>query len=312
MKDINNNDYYKANLNDFKEIKVPVPWGYICGKWWGSTNVQPIIGIHGWQDNSGTFDTVAPYIIERGHSFFCIDLPGHGFSSHIPKGLVYNLSYDGVYYVRRIVKYFDWKKIILIGHSLGGGISFLYASTYPNDVIKFISIDNCGPCLRSTQPMLAIAKNNIDNLFEYEKKDFDDILCYEYDEMLDIMIDGHHGSVYEEGCKILLKRGMKPSTHKDNCYVFTRDPRLKINAFAFFTLEKVLHLASRITCEVLNIRAKGGNQTDPKENYDIIMSAIEKSAKRFERVLIEGTHHVHLNDADVVGPIIVNFLSDAY
>lgn len=31
------------------EIKIPVPWGEIVGKWWGSREQKPILTLHGWQ-----------------------------------------------------------------------------------------------------------------------------------------------------------------------------------------------------------------------------------------------------------------------
>lgn len=95
---------------------------FILGKWWGPMNVQPIIAIHGWQDNSSSFDNLAPILKDKGLSLYCIDLPGHGFSSHIPKGQNYYLFWDGVHIIRRIVQHFGWKDISIIGHSLGGAI----------------------------------------------------------------------------------------------------------------------------------------------------------------------------------------------
>lgn len=57
----------------------------IClGKWWGPRDKQPIIAIHGWQDNAGTFDPLIE-LLPTNLSILCIDLPGHGRSSHIPK-----------------------------------------------------------------------------------------------------------------------------------------------------------------------------------------------------------------------------------
>ncbi|XP_057651449.1 probable serine hydrolase [Diorhabda carinulata] len=308
MRDIINiENLPKGDFAEVKEVEIPVPWGYICGKWWGPKNLQPIIGIHGWQDNSGSFDKLAPYLVDYGFSFLCIDLPGHGFSSHFPKGVVYNHSFDGVYCVRRIVKYFGWEKIILIGHSLGGSITFLYASIFPNDVAKFISLDNCGPRVRNPQTLLPVACYNMDQLFEYENNKFYD-LCYGYEEMLDIMMEGHNGSLDREACEILMKRGMKPSPDKQNCYVFTRDPRLKIVAFPFFSMDEIRDFASRITCEVLNIRADQGTQLEQPEHYDLTVDAIERSAKRVERVYLKGKHHIHLTDVETVAPIVLNFL----
>lgn len=81
------------------------------GKWWGPKEIQPILSVHGWQDNAGTFDKLIPIIINNNTSLFCIDLPGHGFSSHNPEGTFYYVFWDGVILLRRIVKHFKWDKV---------------------------------------------------------------------------------------------------------------------------------------------------------------------------------------------------------
>lgn len=39
----------------YEEIKIPVPWGELAGKWWGSKNQRPILCIHGWQVSQKKF-----------------------------------------------------------------------------------------------------------------------------------------------------------------------------------------------------------------------------------------------------------------
>lgn len=56
-------------------------------------------------------------------------------------GHKYYIWWDGVHYLRRIVHYFNWSNITILGHSLGGGIAFLYSAIYPKEVKKYISID---------------------------------------------------------------------------------------------------------------------------------------------------------------------------
>ncbi|XP_066139531.1 probable serine hydrolase isoform X1 [Euwallacea fornicatus] len=291
----------------FAEVQIPVPWGHIAGKWWGSRDIQPIIALHGWQDNSGTFDKVAPLLKEKGHSLLCIDLPGHGFSSHLPQGHKYYVWWDGIHYLRRIVKYFKWKDITILGHSLGGGIAFLYAAAYPKEVKKYISIDLASPSVRNLQRSCDAIGPAIDKFLSYEKLTPDQVPCYPYNEMLEILVHAHNGSVNREGCEILLKRGMRPAMNRDG-YYFTRDPRLKLSALGFISIEQVTELASRILCEVLNIRAIDGHKPDHPEHYDFVLNEIEKQAKKVERHLVEGTHHLHLNDGRSVATIIHNFL----
>ena len=79
------------------------------GKWWGPTDKQPIVAIHGWQDNSGTFDKLAQLL--SSVAILSIDLPGHGISSHLPLGQFYYIFWDGVLTLRRIVKYYKWNKV---------------------------------------------------------------------------------------------------------------------------------------------------------------------------------------------------------
>ncbi|KAF7265846.1 putative serine hydrolase [Rhynchophorus ferrugineus] len=295
---------------DYEEINIPVPWGHIAGKWWGSREVQPIIALHGWQDNSGTFDKVAPLLKNWGHSLLCIDLPGHGFSSHLPPGHKYYIWWDGVYYLRRIVKHFKWTNIVIMGHSLGGGIAFLYSAVYPTEVKKYISIDIASPAVRDLKKSCDILGVSIDKFLTYENLAQDKMPSYSYDEMLNILEDAHKGSINQEGCKILLKRGMKPVKDKEDHYYFTRDPRLKVSALGFVTLEQVLELASRIQCEVLNIRAVPGYNFEYPEHYDLVLDKIEQNgkAKRMVRHHVPGTHHLHLNDGNSVADIIHDFL----
>ena len=39
-------------------------YGHIAGKAWGDPGGKPILGLHGWLDNAGTFDHLAPLINE--------------------------------------------------------------------------------------------------------------------------------------------------------------------------------------------------------------------------------------------------------
>ncbi|CAH2074062.1 unnamed protein product, partial [Iphiclides podalirius] len=77
----------KLHTNDDipKEVKIPVQWGHIAGKLWGHENEQPILALHGWQDNAGTWDTLAPFLYKK-RPILAIDFPGHGFSSWFPTG----------------------------------------------------------------------------------------------------------------------------------------------------------------------------------------------------------------------------------
>lgn len=72
---------------NFVEVKVPVPYGQISTKVWGTLRPDSVkcIAIHGWMDCAGSFDRLIPMLDDRFY-IVAIDLPGHGFSTHLPLG----------------------------------------------------------------------------------------------------------------------------------------------------------------------------------------------------------------------------------
>ncbi|XP_045773133.1 probable serine hydrolase [Maniola jurtina] len=291
-----------------EEIEIPVPWGHVAARWWGQRNKQPLIAIHGWQDNAGTWDNLIP-LLPANTSVLCLDLPGHGLSSPYPKGMLYYIFWDGIVLLRRIVKYFKWQKISLMGHSLGGALSFMYAASFPDDVDKIICIDIASPAVRVPGHMVQNTGMIIDKNLEYENLSEDKIPCYEYEEMIDIVCDAYKGSVSRENCKVLMKRGMAPTpAHmKKKGYYFKRDPRLKVAGLAQMSIETALEYASKVTCKVLNIRALPGQKWERLDYYLDVVEKLKQTAT-VTYVEVEGTHHVQLNAPENIVNIIEDFL----
>ena len=124
-----------------EEIHVPVPWGEIRGRQWGHSDGHPWICGHGFLDNCGSLEPLVKLLIQSGnHRFICYDLPGHGFSSHYPKGFTYQ-SVEGLAWINYIADHFQLEKFSLMAHSYGGHISALYAGIFPERVESLILID---------------------------------------------------------------------------------------------------------------------------------------------------------------------------
>ena len=69
--------------------------------------------------------------------------------------------------------------------------------------------------------------------------------------------------------------------------------------------------ATQIKCAYLNIRAVPGMVFDQPENYHKVLDVIKENVRKFEYHEVEGTHHVHLNNAERVAPIINKFIGAA-
>lgn len=239
----------------------------------------------------------------------CIDLPGHGLSSHYPVGMNYYIFWDGIALVRRIVKHFGWEKIKLLGHSLGGALSFLYAASFPDDVSQFISIDLAGPTVRCHKKNAQMTGSCVDKALMYETLPESKLPCYKYDEMIDLVVDAYGGSIDRDSAIILMKRGMSKVSKDINeeGYHFARDLRLKVAMMGMFSLEQVLSYAELIKCHTLNIKAIPGMKFDNEEIYSMVIETMRKNAN-VEYHEVPGTHHLHLKDPESIAGIISAFL----
>lgn len=293
-----------------EEINIPMPWGHVAGRWWGPRNKQPIIAIHGWQDNAGTWDNLMP-LLPANTSLLAIDLPGHGLSTHYPEGMIYYVFWDGIVLLKRIVRYFKWEKICLIGHSLGGALSFMYAASYPDEVDRIICLDIASPAVRPPDSMVKATGWSINKLLDYEKLTVNHVPCYDYEEMIDIVVDAYKGSVSRENCKVLMKRGMTPTpaAAKKQGYYFKRDPRLKVSVLAMMSIETALEYASQVRCKVLNIRAIPGQNWERLDYYTKVIEKLKQTTD-VTYIEVEGTHHVQLNAPENISGIIEDFLEE--
>uniref|UniRef100_A0A1A9VT75 AB hydrolase-1 domain-containing protein n=1 Tax=Glossina austeni TaxID=7395 RepID=A0A1A9VT75_GLOAU len=186
-----------------------------------------------WQDNWGTFDRLCP-LMPAELPILCIDLPGHGRSSHYLKGMRYFLFWDGICLIRRIVRKFNWKNITLMGHSFGGAVSFMYAASFLNDVDKFISIDIADPTIRNSERLVNNVGLAIDKFLDYEGLALSKVPCYSEQEMVKPVMEAYDGSVDEQCVQILLKCGMETAAQllDRSGYHFVRDVRLKVSSLA--------------------------------------------------------------------------------
>jgi len=52
---------------------MTVPWGEMRGQVWGPPHGRPVLCLHGWADNSGSFNTLIP-LLPKGISIGFMDI----------------------------------------------------------------------------------------------------------------------------------------------------------------------------------------------------------------------------------------------
>ncbi len=114
---------------------------------WPSTapvDAPAILFCHGWLDLGAAWARVAPHFTDhyRVHAF---DFRGMGISSWLHGG-----DYHFPDYVQDIAEVADHlfpngRPFYLIGHSMGGMATSLYAGAFPERVIRYVNIEGLGP-----------------------------------------------------------------------------------------------------------------------------------------------------------------------
>lgn len=288
-----------------KEIKIPVQWGHIAAKVWGDdTNHRPILALHGWQDNAGTWDPLAPMLVQN-RAIIAVDFPGHGLSSWLPPGTQY-YSWDLVRQILMIKEYFKWDKISLMGHSMGSIASQRFASTFPDDVDFFVAVD-----------ILIYDDYDLDFVVDKYPKIFlktyeaqcrlgQEPPSYTMDQIKQKWFLGTRKSVALESVPYLASRGTLPSKADPNKYYFSRDSRLKYVLFHPEDKKFTEALIRRLKCPTLFIKAVDSPYATDEFSMEMC-SVIERSNPQFESQYVPGTHHVHLNNPETVAPLILDF-----
>ncbi|XP_058056475.1 probable serine hydrolase [Anopheles bellator] len=291
-----------------QEVRIPVPFGEIAAKWWGPRNVRPIVCLHGWQDNAGTFDTLIPMLPDH-ISFLALDTPGHGYSSRIPHGMSYQ-PMNVFYMLNFVMQEYGWKKISLMGHSMGSVLVYAYASIFPTRVDFVVSLDALKPQVLSNGVVVTMLAELTP---EHVKADLrnqqtSEPPSYTYQEAIERLYNGAVNSITLEACPYLLQRNVRKSTKFPDKYYFSRDSRLKYGTGFLWSQELNLRLARNLTMPFLFVKASESPYWEKKQYYDEAIEILRSNNAHFELQRVDGMHHVHLTQPERVAPIVSDFL----
>jgi pimeloyl-ACP methyl ester carboxylesterase len=103
------------------------------------------------------------------------DFPGHGQSSHKSADSTPTIVVtDCVHYVMEVVSHLGWDDLgfVLIGHSMGGIVSVVYAASFPNQVQKLFLLDSYGPDCDRPESVSARIRRHVQERYEYNTANF--------------------------------------------------------------------------------------------------------------------------------------------
>ncbi|RMJ04575.1 Lipase 3 precursor [Marinobacter litoralis] len=106
-----------------------------------TNNGDTVVLVHGFAANKDNWTRMAGELTDE-FNVYAIDLPGHGDSSK-PMDLGYRLEQQ-VSHLARIIKALNIETMHMMGNSMGGAITALYAATYPEQIKTAVLFNPAG------------------------------------------------------------------------------------------------------------------------------------------------------------------------
>jgi len=100
-----------------------------------------LLMLHGVGSSAEGWQEAAAHFHANGARVICVDLPGHGSSSKEPGD--YSLG-SLASSVRDLIEHLDIGPVVLVGHSLGGGIALQFHYQFPSHVAGLVLVSSGG------------------------------------------------------------------------------------------------------------------------------------------------------------------------
>lgn len=289
----------------YREINWPLKHISLGGLHWpavSTTNECPVLMIHGWLDNALSFARLAPEL--AGHKdVYALDMAGHGHSGHRPLGQGYQLM-DYVADLAELVEtHFKAAlggKIDLVGHSLGGIVSVLYAAAFPERVRRLVMIDSIGPISRKPEEVIGQMRKAITKRMTGSGKPvvYPDIAAAAKAR------EGGMIPLSPPAARMLVARSMKQSGEG---FVWRTDPRLRHPSMIMMDEAQVTACLEKVVTPTRFLRAEKGLLASRPE-----LGSRTNAIAGLDLMSVPGGHHCHL-EGDI-GPVVDavrGFLDDA-
>jgi pimeloyl-ACP methyl ester carboxylesterase len=249
---------------------------------------EPVICLHGWLDNSASFEPLARALGEE--NLMAIDLPGHGLSDPIPSATASFLDY--VACVAELVHEQRWPRYHLIGHSMGAAIAALAAGTFPEAVKSLVLIEPVLPFPdASSSAPHELARYLSSSFIPRESARYRDrrAAAKARTRLADILLDS---------AETLATRDLRPDAAG---YALRTDPRLSYPFVHVLSQERVTQFLARIESPVLLITAERPYFDHPRQ------AAVLAALSGAQRITVPGGHHLHMDNAPAVAEQIRAF-----
>jgi pimeloyl-ACP methyl ester carboxylesterase len=246
---------------------------------WGDPDGLPVLALHGWLDNCGSFAVLAPLL--AGVRLVALDFAGHGLSSHRSADATYNIWQD-VGDIHAVVQQLGWSSFALLGHSRGAMIATLTAGTFPERITHLGLIDSFVPQVLTCDQIPGQLRRSIvdrnERLARTRK------IYPTLDEAMAVRLRGD-SPLSVESAPFIGARGVEAV---DGGYRWRSDEKLKIASEIKLTPDIVREFVRAITCPALLLLSNAARMSR--------FYGMEQQLSQLKVEIIAGSHHFHMEE----------------
>jgi pimeloyl-ACP methyl ester carboxylesterase len=269
---------------------------------WGESAGEPIVLVHGFLDMAYSWCSFADALQAQCRQPLWITAPdcrGHGDSGWAGAGGYYHFP-DYVFDLDCVIQAIGVKRCKLIGHSMGGTISLLYAGAIPERVSKLVLIEGVGPPGMKFSDAPERMATWISEVRQRGRNHFRQYTSVEAGAR---QLRQTNPRLTEAAALDLARAGMK--LNASGKWLWKFDPLHRTAAPQPFYTEQALEFLRRIQCSVLIVDGAQSQQRqrlDKQQRYDAI-------AKREQVVIENAGHMVHQDNPEKLAETVADFLA---
>lgn len=279
-----------------QEISLSTARGKVTALQGGDPEGEKILCLHGWLDNAASFVPLMP-LLEKYH-VVALDMPGHGGSQHRMPGYDY-VFVDWIHDVLDALDSLDWQQSHLLGHSMGGAIATVVAASAPERINKLLLIEALGPISGKAEEAGQRLRQAV-AARRYLANDKVARVIPDLETAVNARLAA--SNMTRDAARLIVQRNLQ---EVEGGFIWRSDPRMMLPTHVRTDEGFIRSWIRAIEAQTLVIAA------DPAPVYFTPeqRAARLSDLKHGQLVVIPGGHHLHMEQADKVGKVILDFLA---
>jgi pimeloyl-ACP methyl ester carboxylesterase len=268
---------------------------------WGEPAGEPLILVHGFLDHAHSWQ---PFVgsLQRNSKYplwiVAPDCRGHGDSGWVGAGAYYHFP-DYVLDLHCLIEVLGPSRCKLIGHSMGGTISFLYTGTFPDRIAHLVLIEGVGPPGLNFSDAPNRMQRWIAEVRERGRKHFRQYTSVEAGAK---QLQQTNPRLQSDFALQLARTGMKQNSAGK--WIWKFDPLHRTTSPQPFYADQAIEFFRRIVCPVLTIDGKESRQTKSTEKE----KRFKAISNHCHAVIENAGHMVHQDNPEALAFVISEFL----